>query len=107
MVLVQGGVWVINPLQDDRWSGFVDRHPNSSLFHTIGWLKALRSTYGYEPVAFTTSAPSEDLTNALLVCVVQSLLTRGRQGGPAHRRNTDHGPWKKDVLQVRRLRCPV
>lgn len=78
MASVQGSVWVINPLEDDRWAGFVDRHPNSSLFHTTGWLKALRTTYGYEPVAFTTSAPSEELTNALLVCVVQSWLTRGR-----------------------------
>ncbi|MDF0673205.1 MAG: GNAT family N-acetyltransferase [Nitrospira sp.] len=78
MGLAQDGVWTINPLRDDRWSEFVDRHPNSSVFHTIGWLSALRTTYGYEPVAFTTSAPSEKLTNALLFCIVRSLVTRDR-----------------------------
>lgn len=78
MGLGQGGVWTINPLLDDRWSEFVDGHPNSSVFHTIGWLHALRTTYGYEPVAFTTSAPFEKLTNALLFCVVRSWLTGSR-----------------------------
>lgn len=76
--MIQGGVRTINPLRDDRWTEFVDRHPNSSVFHTIGWLNALRTTYGYEPVAFTTSAPSEKLTNAVLFCAVRSWLTRGR-----------------------------
>ena len=71
-------IWTINPLLDDRWSAFVERHPNSSVFHTIGWLNALRTTYGYQPVALTTSPPCEKLTNALLFCVVQSWLTRGR-----------------------------
>ncbi|NGZ09503.1 MAG: GNAT family N-acetyltransferase [Nitrospira sp. LK70] len=78
MDLVQGGVWTINPLLDDRWPKFVDRHPNSSVFHTIGWLQALRTTYGYEPVVLTTSAPFEKLTNALLFCVVRSWLTGSR-----------------------------
>lgn len=74
-VSMRDGVWTINPLLDNRWSEFVDRHPNSSVFHTIGWLQALRTTYGYESVAFTTSRPSEKLTNALLFCVVRSWLT--------------------------------
>jgi len=74
-VSVQDGVWTINPLLDNRWPKFVEQHPNSSVFHTIGWLRALRATYGYEPVAVTTSAPSEKLTNALLFCAVRSVLT--------------------------------
>jgi hypothetical protein len=78
MASVQEGVWTINPLLDVRWSEFVDRHPNSSVFHTIGWLDALRATYGYEPLAFTTSPPSEELKNALLFCVVRSWLTGSR-----------------------------
>ncbi|MDF0643884.1 MAG: GNAT family N-acetyltransferase [Nitrospira sp.] len=78
MVLERGRVWTISPLRDNRWPEFVDRHPISSVFHTIGWLDALRTTYGYEPVAFTTSSPSEKLTNALLFCVARSWLTRGR-----------------------------
>ncbi len=71
-------VWTIHPLSDHRWSEFVEKHANASVFHTIGWLTALRDTYGYEPIAITTSPPSEQLTNALLFCVVSSWLTRSR-----------------------------
>ncbi len=73
-----GNVWIIHPLFDDRWPEFVDQHANSSVFHTTGWLTALRTTYGYEPIALTTSPPSEKLTNAILFCVVRSWLTRDR-----------------------------
>jgi len=101
MALAQGSVWTINPLRDDRWSEFVDRHPNSSVFHTIGWLSALHTTYGYEPVAFTTSAPSEKLTNALLFCVVRSWLTRGRLVSLPF---TDHcEPLVENIEQLRAL----
>ena len=71
-------VWTIDPLKDDRWPDLIARHPNASVFHTRGWLEALWTTYGYEPIAFTTSAPTEKLTNALLFCVVRSLLTGRR-----------------------------
>ena len=74
----QGGVYVIDPLHDARWQEFVRRHPNASVFHSSGWLQALQGTYGYEPVAFTTSAPYEKLTNAFLFCVVRSWLTGSR-----------------------------
>ncbi len=72
------GMYTIDPLHDARWHEFISRHPNASVFHTRGWLGALQATYGYEPVAFTTSAPSENLTNALLFCVVRSWLTGNR-----------------------------
>ena len=68
----------IDPLQDARWVDLITRHPNASVFHSRGWLDALRTTYGYEPVAFTTSAPTEPLTNALLFCKVRSWLTGSR-----------------------------
>ena len=71
-------VHILDPLSDQRWPEFVRHHPNASAFHTAGWLRALRVTYGYEPVAFTTSAPSEELRNALLFCVVRSWLTGSR-----------------------------
>ncbi|HKQ36110.1 MAG TPA: GNAT family N-acetyltransferase [Nitrospiraceae bacterium] len=72
------GVYSINPLQDDRWPELIARHPNASVFHTRGWLEALQRTYGYEPVAFTTSLPDERLTNAVLFCSIQSWLTGSR-----------------------------
>ena len=71
-------VHILDPLSDPRWPEFVRHHPHASSFHTAGWLRALRATYGYEPVAFTTSAPSEGLKNALLFCSVRSWLTGNR-----------------------------
>lgn len=72
------GAYTIDPLLDPRWSEFVGRHPNASAFHTRGWLRALQETYGYDPIALTTSAPSEPLTNALVFCIVRSWLTGNR-----------------------------
>lgn len=72
------GVYAIDPLRDSRWPELIARHPNASVFHTRGWLRALQTTYGYEPVVFTTSAPSQELKNALLFCVVRSWLTGDR-----------------------------
>lgn len=71
-------IYSFNPLGDSRWDAFVDQHPLSSAFHTSAWLRALQSTYGYEPVAFTTSPPDEDLRNAFLFCRVNSWLTGRR-----------------------------
>jgi hypothetical protein len=78
MFSTQNGVYAIDPLQDARWPEFVCRHPNASVFHTRAWLGALQATYGYAPVAFTTSAPHELLTNAILFCSVRSWLTGSR-----------------------------
>src|SRR5690348_17423557 len=65
----------INPLTDRRWGAFVERHPYSSIFHRPEWLEALRRTYGYTPVVYTTSAPHEELRNGLAFCGVKSWLT--------------------------------
>jgi hypothetical protein len=56
----------------------VERHPLASVFHTVAWLQALRRTYGYEPVAFTTSPPTSELKNGLVFCHVDSWLTGSR-----------------------------
>ncbi|HET9362229.1 MAG TPA: GNAT family N-acetyltransferase [Vicinamibacterales bacterium] len=68
----------LDPLRDDRWPAFVERHPRSSLFHTRAWLEALRRSYGYEPVVYTDAAPSEALRNALVFCRVSSWITGRR-----------------------------
>jgi hypothetical protein len=72
------GVWTVDPLVDDRWQDLIARHPSGSVFHTRGWLTALKANYDYDPVAFTTSSPSEPLSNALLFCKVCSWLTGSR-----------------------------
>jgi hypothetical protein len=71
-------VYRLNPLTDSRWSELVARHPRASIFHTRGWLDALRRTYGYEPVAFTTSPPDAALRNAMVFCQIRSWLTGRR-----------------------------
>lgn len=71
-------VHTLDPLTDPRWPGFVEQHPAASVFHTRGWLRTLQTMYGYEPLAVTTSIPTERLTNALLFCVVRSWVTGDR-----------------------------
>jgi hypothetical protein len=68
----------LDPTTDARWAEFVERHPYASVFHTVGWLQALQHTYGYVPVAFTTSPPTGDLKNGLVFCRVDSWLTGRR-----------------------------
>jgi hypothetical protein len=71
-------VYTFNPLKDPRWQGFVDRHAQGSVFHGAGWLEALSRTYGYEPVVYSTSPPSGELTNGVVLCRVNSWLTGRR-----------------------------
>lgn len=68
----------LDPTRDPRWSRLVDKHPRASVFHTALWLEALRQTYGYEPIAFTTSPPDRELENGLVFCRVRSRLTGAR-----------------------------
>jgi hypothetical protein len=71
-------VYQINPLEDPRWRSLLQRHPRASLFHSDEWLEALRRTYGFQPVVFTTSSQKEELLNGLLFCSVNSWLTGKR-----------------------------
>jgi CelD/BcsL family acetyltransferase involved in cellulose biosynthesis len=71
-------VYSFDPLQDSRWTEFVGRHPNASIFHTSAWLEALQRTYQFTPIAFTTSRPIEPLSNALAFSAVRSRLTGSR-----------------------------
>jgi hypothetical protein len=70
--------YCIDPLQDPRWDRFLQRHRDASLFHSSFWLKTLQKTYGYEPIAYTTSAPNQELENAVVFCAVKSWLTGRR-----------------------------
>jgi hypothetical protein len=71
-------IYQIDPISDERWAKFVERNPKASVFHTTGWLQALRRTYGYEPVVCTTSPPTGGLNNGLVFCRVNSWLTGRR-----------------------------
>jgi hypothetical protein len=71
-------VYEIDPTRDERWDELLETHPQASIFHTRGWLEALRRTYGYVPVAFTTSPPECRLANGLPFCQISSWLTGRR-----------------------------
>jgi hypothetical protein len=68
----------LNPLQDPRWQSFVDRHPHGAVFHTTCWLEALRRTYGYEPVVYTTTLPGKELLNGIVFCHIRSWVSGSR-----------------------------
>jgi hypothetical protein len=71
-------VYALNPLEDPRWLDLIQRDPRASVFQTREWLQALRLTYGYEPIVFTTSRPGSSLQNGLVGCDVRSWLTGHR-----------------------------
>ena len=71
-------VYQLDPLQDSRWATFVDMHPSSTVFHAVAWLEALRRTYGYQPIVYTTSPPGGSLDNGLVLCRVASWITGQR-----------------------------
>src|SRR5437660_2858130 len=70
--------YCIEPLSDPRWDVFLSQHSRASVFHSSTWLAALSRTYGYKPVAFTTSPSGHDLKNAVVFCRVESWLTGRR-----------------------------
>jgi hypothetical protein len=71
-------VYSFDPLGDPRWVDFIGRSAHASVFHTSGWLRALQRTYGFTPLALTTSRPGDTLKNALVFAVVRSRLTGSR-----------------------------
>lgn len=71
-------VYTLDPLRDARWAEFVERHESASIFHTVPWLQAIRRTYGYAPVVYTTTPLSQPLTNGVVLCQIKSWLTGRR-----------------------------
>jgi lipid II:glycine glycyltransferase (peptidoglycan interpeptide bridge formation enzyme) len=70
-------VVLLNPLTDVRWTKFVQSHPAASVFHSPGWLDALRRTYGYSCVTYALESSGE-LVGGLVCCWVRSWLTGTR-----------------------------
>ena len=68
-------VYEIDPTKDERWDVFLYAQAGASIFHTRGWLEALRRTYGYTPVAFTTSPPGCPLKDGFPFCEISSWLS--------------------------------
>jgi CelD/BcsL family acetyltransferase involved in cellulose biosynthesis len=68
-------VSALDPLEDERWSDLLARHPHASVFHSRGWLDALKRTYGYEPMILTTTSRGA-LANGLAFCAVRTGIAR-------------------------------
>jgi hypothetical protein len=71
-------LFAVDPIYDDRWQALVNEHPASSIFHTTGWLRALQSAYGYEPVVYTTCGPGHAIASGTVFCKISSWLTGRR-----------------------------
>ena len=71
-------VHILDPLSDKRWEGLVRQHPQASIFHSTEWLEALRRSFNYQPVVFTTSPAEAPLTNGIALCRIDSWLTGSR-----------------------------
>lgn len=71
-------VYSIDPITDPRWTEFLRTHPGASVFHSSGWLEALKQTYGYQPVAFTTSPAKTELDNGIPFCRISTWFTGRR-----------------------------
>src|SRR5688572_13104982 len=68
----------LDPLTDPRWRELVQRDARASAFHTPEWLDALRRTYGFVPVVYTTDGARDELRSAIPFCAVASWLTGRR-----------------------------
>ncbi len=56
----------LDPRTDPDWAAFVARHPRASVFHSPRWVEALSRTYGYKPVAWTTSPAGTPLRSGMI-----------------------------------------
>ena len=98
-------VQVLKPLEDLRWPQLLESHSKTSVFHSVEWLRALEKTYGYEPLAYTSTPPGAPLSNAVVFCRVTSWLTGRRMASLPF---SDHcEPLVDGVDQLNELLTPV
>jgi len=71
-------IYKLDPMQDSRWDDLVSTHPRASVFHQSGWLEALARTYGYRPIALTSTPPGNKLSDGIVFCEIKSWATGSR-----------------------------
>jgi hypothetical protein len=71
-------LYTLDPLLDSRWDDWVASHPKASVFHQLGWLKALARTYGYRPIVLTSTPVGKRLSDGVVFCEVKSWITGNR-----------------------------
>ena len=75
---VDDQVRVLNPLEIENWDSRLEHFPEANFFHGAAWARVLNSTYGYQPMYFTTGE-GNGIRSLLPVMEVDSWLT-GRRG---------------------------
>jgi len=71
-------LYTLDPMLDRRWDDLVSFHSRASVFHQLGWLEALHTTYGYRPIVLTSALPGEPLSDGIAFCEVKSWITGSR-----------------------------
>jgi hypothetical protein len=69
---------LVDPLVAADWDNWVTAQPRATVFHSAGWARVLRYTYGHRPFYFARYE-GQQLTGVLPVMEVSSWLT-GRRG---------------------------
>jgi hypothetical protein len=69
---------VLDPVSDERWSRFVERAPQSCVFHHPLWLRLLRDCYRYPMSAVCVARSDGELVAGLPIAEVRSRLTGSR-----------------------------
>jgi hypothetical protein len=71
-------LYTLDPMLDNRWEDLVASHPDASVFHQLGWLKALAVTYDYRPIVLTSTPPEKQLYDGIVFCKIKSRITGNR-----------------------------
>jgi len=71
-------IQLIDPTQNPIWDSLVLAHPSATPFHSSGWARVLRDTYGFTPY-YACVFKGAELSTCLPLMEVKSFLT-GRRG---------------------------
>jgi hypothetical protein len=94
----------LDPLDDPQWDDKISRFPEATIFHTTAWLRVIKSTYGFSPIAFAVPGGG-GFTSVLPMMEVDSWLT-GRRGislpftdhcGALSAQANAEAPWQRAV----------
>lgn len=61
-----------------EWSGFINLHPYSSIYHTLEWKQILEKTYKYKPYYLLAKNNQDEITGILPLLKVDSFIFGNR-----------------------------
>jgi hypothetical protein len=61
-----------------RWDEFVESHPHGTPYHLSGWLRAIRDTYGFQPLLYSCRDASGRISAVFPCFFVRSQVTGDR-----------------------------